>query len=154
MATENPLPQIPSRDDHPVKKLNIIDEVVPIETNKFYANFFLGTQSQPVWTHPYSLQWAKGRGDTWGMAVAHVERNQFAFDDKSPPRYFIGPVGIQNIVLSAAELGEDTVLSTEELKAFSVYANFAPKRGAAPIMSIPCVQVRIIHIHGIGTCAN
>jgi endo-1,3(4)-beta-glucanase len=141
MATDAPPLQISRRDDHLVQKLNIKDADGPLQTNKFYANLFLGEQDMPVWTLPYSLKWAKGRGDTYGMVVSHVEREQFAFDDAhEPPQYFIGPVGIQHIVMSASELGENTVLSTEGLKAFSVNANFAPDAASEPLISFPLVQ--------------
>lgn len=140
MATDAPPQQITSRDDHVVKKLNIVDNDVPISTNKFYANFFLGSQTQSVWTHPYSLSWAKGHGNTYGMAVSHIERSQLAWGPGDTPQYFIAPIGIQHFVFSAAELGSDTVLSTEELTAFSVYANLAPSANADPLITIPCVQ--------------
>jgi endo-1,3(4)-beta-glucanase len=140
IAADAPPQQVQSRDDHVVKKLNIVDKDVPIETNKFYANWFLGSQDFPVWTHPYSLSWAKGTGNTYGMAISHIERTQLAWDTASPPRYFISPVGIQHVVLSAAELQKNTVLSTEALTGFSVYANLAPSAKADPIVSFPCVQ--------------
>jgi endo-1,3(4)-beta-glucanase len=140
MATDAPPKQITSRDDHAVKKLNIIDQDVPIETNKFYANFFLGNQTNTVWTLPYALSWARGYGNTYGMSVSHTERSQLAWGEGDVPRYFIGPVGLQHIVFSAEELGEETALSTEKLTAFSAYANLSPKLGAEPIMSFPCVQ--------------
>ncbi|KAF2640193.1 hypothetical protein P280DRAFT_401658 [Massarina eburnea CBS 473.64] len=141
MASDAPPPQVQSRGDHVVKKLNIVDKDVPIETNKFYANWFLGSQNFPVWSHPYSLTWAKGTGGTYGIAISHVERAQLAWDtDNTPPRYFINPVGIQHVVLSASELQESTVLSTEELTGFSVYANLAPSAAADPIISFPVVQ--------------
>lgn len=140
MASDAPPPQIASRDDHAVKKVGIVDDNVPIETNKFYANLFLGSQGSGVWTHPYSLTWAKGHGNTWGMAVVHVERSQLAWGEGDVPRYFIGPIGLQHIVFSAAELGAQTTLSTESLTAFSAYANLAPSPGADPIISLPCVQ--------------
>ncbi|KAF2742694.1 glycoside hydrolase family 81 protein [Sporormia fimetaria CBS 119925] len=140
MASDAPPPQIPARNDHLVEKLGILDGDVPIETNKFYANFFLGDQDNPVWTHPYSLAWAKGRGETWGIAIAHVEREQFAWGPGEVPRFFSGPIGIQNIVFSAAELGEKTVLTTDSLSAFSVNVNLAPTPEEDPIMSLPCVQ--------------
>lgn len=118
-----------------------MDEDVPTQTNKFYANFFLGSQSFPVWTHPYSLSWTKGAGDSYGMAVSHTERRQFAFGPSADvPQYFISPIGIQHMVLSAAELGGNTVLSVESLKEFSVYANLAPSSTSRVIVSFPCVQ--------------
>lgn len=132
---------IPSRNDHPIQKQNIVDIDVPIQTNKFYANFFLGNQNQSVWTHPYALFWARGRGNSYGMSVSHTERSELTYGpDPSLPQYFIAPVGSLDIVLSAAELREGTVMSFENLKAFSIYANFAPFAGSRNIMSIPVVQ--------------
>lgn len=125
-------------------KNHIDDGDVPIQTNKFYANFFLGSQSNPVWTHPYHLVWAKGAGETrsYGMAISHTVRQQFAFGPPGDPvpRYFVSPIGIHHMVLSAAELGSDTVLSVEDVKAFSVYANLAPSKSRPVVMSLPCVQ--------------
>ncbi|KAF1941738.1 endo-1,3(4)-beta-glucanase 1 precursor [Clathrospora elynae] len=143
IATGVPAPSIPSRGDHVVQKQHIVDGDVPIQTNKFYANFFLGSQGFPVWTHPYSLSWAKGIGGSYGMAISHTTRDRFAFGpDPNNPQYFISPIGIHHIVLSAAELREDTQLSVENLKAFSVYANLRPNNntGSRVLMSIPCVQ--------------
>ena len=140
MESGAPPKQITSRSDHVVKKQNIVDGDVPIQTNKFYANFFLGSQANPVWTLPYSLAWAKGHGNSYGIAVAHTERDQLAWGEGDVPRYFIGPTGLQHIVFSAAELGSQTTLTAEKLTAFSVFANLSPSPGAAPIVSLPCVQ--------------
>ena len=124
-----------------MQKQNILDGNVPIQTNKFYANFFLGGRGQSVWTHPYSLSWAQGRGSTYGMAISHTERSQYAFGpNPASPQYFVSPIGIQHMALSAAELRESTVMNVDNLKAFSVYANFAASPGARTLMSIPVVQ--------------
>ncbi len=112
-----------------------------MQTNKFYANFFLGSQALPVWTHPYVLNWAKGTGGSYGMAIAQNDRSQFAFGpDATSPRYFMAPLGIEHIVLSAAELGAGTSLTVDNAKAFSVDANFAASNGSRPLMTIPCAQ--------------
>lgn len=75
------------------------------------------------------------------MAISHTERSQFAYGpDPSNPQYFISPIGIQNMALSAAELQQGTVMTVESLKAFSVYANFAPTAGSRVVMSVPVVQ--------------
>jgi endo-1,3(4)-beta-glucanase len=145
IATGSPVQSIPFRGGHYVKKEHIVDGDVPIQTNKFYANFFLGGQGNPVWTHPYQLVWAKGVGETgsYGMAISHTERYQFAYGppgNSNNPQYFISPLGINHMVLDAAELGSDTVLSVEELRAFSVYANLAPSKNSRVLMSMPCVQ--------------
>lgn len=112
-------------------------------TNKFYANFFLGGQHQGAWTHPYSVSWSSGDGNakSWGLAAAHVERNQLAYSSGgSPVNYFIGPLGIQSVILSAAELSTSTSLTTDTLEAFSANVNLAPDKGAEPIISFPLVQ--------------
>jgi endo-1,3(4)-beta-glucanase len=145
IATGAPVQVLPFQGGHYVKKEHIVDGNVPIQTNKFYANFFLGGQGNPVWVHPYHLVWAKGVGESgsYGMAISHTERSQLAFgppESGNKPQYFISPIGIHHMALSAEELGPDTVLSVEELKAFSVYANLAPAPNARVVMSMPCVQ--------------
>lgn len=120
----------------------------PVSTNKFYANLFLGTQGQGVWTHPYSLTWSKGGGNlkSWGMAVSHIDANQRAFGPQntqipgSPAQYFINPIGIQSLILSAVELGSSTVLTTDTLQAFSAYANLLPQAGSSSSIRFPLVQ--------------
>jgi endo-1,3(4)-beta-glucanase len=77
------------------------------------------------------------------MAVTHTTRDRFAFDrDTTPPRYFISPIGIQHIVLSAEELQRDTQLTVENLEAFSTYVNLRPNslEGTRILMSLPVVQ--------------
>lgn len=75
------------------------------------------------------------------MTISHTERSQFSYGpDFDRPQYFISPVGIQHMALSAAELREQTVMTVEGLKAFSAYANFAPRPGGRVVMSIPVVQ--------------
>lgn len=75
------------------------------------------------------------------MAISHTERSQFAFGpNPSSPQYFISPIGIQHIALSAAELGQGTAMNVDNLKAFSVFANFAASPGARTLMSVPVVQ--------------
>jgi endo-1,3(4)-beta-glucanase len=146
IAINVPPQNIAFRSDHPAQAVGLVPQNSPLHTNKFYANMFLGTQNSAVWTHPYSISWAKGGGNTrsWGFSVLHIERDRIAYGQaNSPsgaPQYFVNPIGIQAFVLSAAELGNATVLTTDSHKAFSVNANLAPSSGASPIMSAPFVQ--------------
>ncbi|KAF6221390.1 hypothetical protein HO133_002245 [Letharia lupina] len=120
----------------------------PVSTNKFYANLFLGIQSQGVWTHPYSVTWSKGSGNigSWGMAVSHIDANQRADGPQNtalpgaPIQYFINPIGIQSVILSAVELGPSTVLTTSSLKAFSANAILSPQAGSSSNITFPLVQ--------------
>ncbi|CAI7575299.1 unnamed protein product [Penicillium bialowiezense] len=138
---------IKSRDDHPVqnKHANSTD---PIETNKFYAGFFLGTQTNTSFVQPYSLAWSKGDGTlkSWGMGISHVPASMLAFGPKNhkipgdPVSYYINPTGLQHLVFSASELGESTVLKTGQLKAFSANVVIKRSEGSAQQISFPVVQ--------------
>jgi endo-1,3(4)-beta-glucanase len=145
VATDAPPSVIGSRPDHPVPRLGIQPQNSPISTNKFYANFFLGDQTAASWTHPYSVAWAKGGGSSgsWGMSIQHIDANQRVYGpdpSANPVEYFINPIGIQSIVLSATELGGSTTISMDTLTAFSINVNLLPSVGAAPAITFPLVQ--------------
>jgi endo-1,3(4)-beta-glucanase len=145
VATDAPPSVIGSRSDHPVPRLGIQPQQAPISTNKFYANFFLGSQTAGTWTHPYSVTWSKGVGSSqsWGMSVQHIDADQRVYGPNAtanPVEFFINPIGIQSLVLSALELGASTTLSMDTLTAFSVNVNLLPSLGAAPTITFPLVQ--------------
>ncbi|KAI9811238.1 MAG: hypothetical protein M1827_005570 [Pycnora praestabilis] len=140
-------PPINSRPDHPQPRLGII-QTTPIETNKFYANFFLGNQTNAAWTHPYSVSWSRGSGNakSYGLAISQIERSQLAYGPQNPNvtgdpvQYFINPVGIQSMILSATTLGSSTALSMDSLEGFSANLNMLPQVGASPAVKFPLVQ--------------
>lgn len=132
------------RGDHPAPRLGI-QQSSPISTNKFYQNLFLGSQASITVTHPYSVTWVKGGGSTqsWGLAVSHIEASQFAFGPtqaNGASQYFINPIGIQSLILSAAELGSGTTLTTAQATEFSVLAQLRSSGAAAPTIQFPLVQ--------------
>lgn len=141
----NNIPYVPG---HPVPRQGIYDKDGPIQTNKFYFNFFLGSQGFPAFITPYSLFWSKGGGNaqSWGLAVSHVDDEQKVYgpnDDKipgSPASYFINPLGIQSIILSAAEIGPSTVLTTDSLEHMSGTVNLSPALGQPPKVRVPMAQ--------------
>ncbi|KAL5052287.1 hypothetical protein BDW71DRAFT_213102 [Aspergillus fruticulosus] len=143
-----PIPAaITSRNDHPVRK-NGVNSSNPIETNKFHSALFLGTQTNATFTHPYTLAWAKGGGNlsSFGMAISHTELDLLASGPTNsqlpgnPISYYINPIGIQSIVLSATELGRSTVLTAENSKSFSADAVLQPQAGSAQRLTMPIVQ--------------
>ena len=84
IETDSPPAQLTSRGDHPVPREGINNQTGPIETNKFYANLFLGTRLNPAWTHPYSLAWMAGlSNNSWGMSISHFEASDF-YSGSSP----------------------------------------------------------------------
>ncbi|KAH6632996.1 endo-1,3(4)-beta-glucanase 1 precursor [Boeremia exigua] len=140
------LPQIPIGDHHPVPRTGIEDpHSRTLHTNGFYANAFLGGQNQPVWTHPYSVWWGKGAQDvgvlqTWGMNVGCVEEGDVEYGPGEPPKVFSCPRK-QCLVLSAAELGALTRLSTDSHLPFSVNINLGLDGGEGGLrVSFPVVQ--------------
>ncbi|KAK7546334.1 endo-1,3-beta-glucanase Engl1 [Phyllosticta citricarpa] len=145
-ADNAPPNQIPMGPKHPVSPALISDpNSSPHQTNKFYANLFLGNATAPAWTHPYSVWWPKGSGNSksYGLAIAHNERSQLTFGpetDHESVKYYINPAGIQSLVISATELGPSTALTVDSLDAFSVNANFATGNGSKPLLTVPLVQ--------------
>ncbi|QLL31937.1 hypothetical protein HG536_0C01040 [Torulaspora globosa] len=87
---EVPLPPM-ARQDSP-----------PVQTNKFYGNMLLGNQANAVWTHPYSLWYARD-SNFFGMAVSHTTSSQRVYGSGTPPQYFFNPIGIKSFVFSSAE---------------------------------------------------
>src|SRR5215469_5216646 len=112
IASDAPPQQIRSCSDHPVPQLGITKQSGAYETNKFYSNLFLGEQNNAIWSHPYSVAWSRGSGNTnsWGLAISHIERSQLTWASGKPPEYFINPIGIKSVIISAAELGNSTAL--------------------------------------------
>ncbi|KAF2770562.1 endo-1,3-beta-glucanase [Teratosphaeria nubilosa] len=142
-----PPAQITPTGDHPVAPLGIHKQQDRLETNKFYANFFLGDQMAGTWTHPYSVSYGNGSGESssWGLVISHTERDQFgttpaeAGIDAGKIKNFASPVGLQPLVLSAAELGNGTKLTTDSLEAFSVNVNLAAPNGTN-VLTFPLLQ--------------
>ncbi|KAF2003700.1 glycoside hydrolase family 81 protein [Amniculicola lignicola CBS 123094] len=144
---DNILPQIPISRHHPTAKKGIEDDdKTTLQTNKFYANTFLGNQDMPVWTHPYSIWWGKGNTgpgvvQTWGMCIGHVEESELAYGPGDPAQYYINPLRRQTLILSAQEFGPETELTTDSHKPFSVNINLnRNERELEPGMTFPVVQ--------------
>ncbi|KAI0190316.1 glycoside hydrolase family 81 protein [Astrocystis sublimbata] len=145
IATSKPSSVFEEQKDHPVPRLGI-GGPGPFDTNKFYANFFLGNQTSPSYVHPYSLAWSKGQGSTssWGLSISHVDADQRVYGDVQPDtgaaRYYLNPIGIQSLCLSAQELGSDTTLTTDSLSSHSANINLHANKTAKPLISFPLVQ--------------
>ncbi|KAF9879540.1 glycosyl hydrolase family 81 [Colletotrichum karsti] len=113
----------------------------PLQTNKFYANFFANKQDNATWTHPYSVWWSNETNKQGhGLSVSHTDRDDFLYGCGTPVKSFEDPPFQQSIALSARELQNGTILTTDSLTAFSVNVNLATRKGAEPIVSFPLVQ--------------
>ena len=143
--TKAPPSMMKVQKDHPVPRTGIQSQA-PLQTNKFYANFFLGDQRAPTYTFPYSISWAGGKGATnnsWGMVCSHTEAKQRVFGTEKMPgvsSYYINPVGIESMVLSASELGKHTAVSIDSTTAFSARVHLSQDNETPPAISFPIVQ--------------
>lgn len=80
------------------------------------------------------------------MSVSHIEENVLAFGPKNnkvpgdPVGYYINPVGLQHIILSATELDESSTMSVDDPKAFSAHAVLRRSGGSVQEIRFPVVQ--------------
>ncbi|PNY23348.1 endo-1,3(4)-beta-glucanase 2 [Tolypocladium capitatum] len=142
--TKAPPLGIAVRHDHPVPRKGIQSQA-PLQTNKFYSNFFLGDQLGPTYTFPYSVQWAGGKGvsSSWGISCSHIDAHQRVLGPEKhngAASFFLNPVGIQSMVISAKELGVGTTLSTDSITAFSARVCLSKDSTSPPAISFPLVQ--------------
>ncbi|KAK4195210.1 glycosyl hydrolase family 81-domain-containing protein [Triangularia verruculosa] len=145
ISSDPPPGNIPRRNDHPAPRIGIQSNG-PIGTNKFYNNFFLGSQTSPTYLFPYSVSWAKGGGasGTWGMTISHVEANQRVYGERDAnsgaARYYINPIGIHSVCLSAKELGPGTTLTSDSVTDLSALVSLRASANAQPAIQFPLVQ--------------
>lgn len=95
--------------NHPVSRGNILDNpdlavgtnkyVSPphaltswVTKNRFYANPYLGSQTQATWTLPYQLVYTKGGGFN-GVAVNHID-SRLVVCPTNRPAFFIHVYGL------------------------------------------------------------
>lgn len=144
VATAAPPAMIKRRTDHPCPRTGV-QKSGPVQTNKFFSNFFLGDQTGPTYTFPYAVSWSRGKGPaaSWGLAISHTEAKQRVFGPvkhNGAAQYFINPVGIQSMILSARELAKNTVLTVDAVTAFSARVNLKKDAASAPTIKFPLVQ--------------
>lgn len=142
--TSSPPSMFKRVSNHPVPRKGI-SKKGPLQTNKFYTNLFMGNQTSPVFTFPYSLAWARGTGPaaSWGMAISHIDTDKRVFgpvEYNNAAKYYLNPIGIQSIVISAKELGKSTVLTTESADSLYVKAALRKDSRSSPSIIFPITQ--------------
>jgi endo-1,3(4)-beta-glucanase len=130
--------------DHPVPRKGI-GKKGPLQTNKFYTNLFMGNQTSPVFTFPYSLAWAAGTGPaaSWGMAISHIDASKRVFgpvEYNNAAKYYLNPIAIQSMIISATELGKNTVLTTDSGTQLYVKAALRKDKNSSPSIIFPITQ--------------
>ncbi|KAH7019239.1 endo-1,3(4)-beta-glucanase [Ilyonectria destructans] len=144
IGTAAPPSVISKRTDHPVPRLGITKNG-PLQTNKFYSNFFLGDQIQPTFTFPYSVAWAGGTGAaaSWGLAISHIAVSQRTFGPiqyNNAAEFYINPVGIQSMIISCKGLANKTTLSMDSVTPYSARVILRKDSSSQPAIKFPLVQ--------------
>ncbi|KAI1436227.1 glycoside hydrolase family 81 protein [Xylaria sp. CBS 124048] len=145
VSNKKPSSVFEEQKDHPVPRLGI-QGPGPYGTNKFHASFFLGSQSSPAYVHPYALSWSKGQGSasSWGMAISHTDASQRVYGETQPgtgaAKFYLNPIGIQSLCLSALELGSNTALTTDNVNSHTANVHLHVDSKAKPIITFPMVQ--------------
>lgn len=132
IATDAP-PSIFSRQALPLEILDgVSNDGKPFETNKFYANLFLGTQEDPVWTYPYGM--FKYTDSYYGLAISHTTASQYVFgnyDSKGVAEYYFNPTNLASVIFSAQGFTNDTFsMDISEMEAMSVLVTLFNKNNS------------------------
>ncbi|KAF4122840.1 endo-1,3(4)-beta-glucanase, partial [Geosmithia morbida] len=144
IATIAPAAKFKRKTNHPVARKGIINSG-PKDTNKFYTNFFLGNSTSPTYTYPYAVTYLNGDGvaASYGISMTHTEASNFVYGDvqyNNAARYYINPVGVEHMILSATELGRSTVLEMDRTSQFHARILLKKNSAAAPTIYFPIVQ--------------
>lgn len=78
------------------------------------------------------------------MSISHIEASQRVYGDVQPEtgaaKYFLNPIGIQSLCLSASELNSSAALTTDSLNSHSANVNLQVDAKAKPLITFPLVQ--------------
>lgn len=138
ISTKDPS-QIFPKSVHPVPiPPNTISNGRPIPTNKFYGNMMLGDQTNPVWTHPYSI-WLS-RDFYFGMSISYTTSAQRVFSPNNPPQYYFSPTGIKSFTFSAEDFSSPNDMKLEFANINHLSINALLKKSDDQYIMFPLVQ--------------
>lgn len=143
ISTEGP-PSIFSQQVHPLPLPDGVDNGgLPIGTNKFYSNLFLGIQNQMVWTFPYMFWLVDERS---GVGIQHTDASKRGFgvhDERTDETadYFFNPVKIEEWVLSATTFERDSVgMEVTNMRSLSALMTLRETENGDNYLEVPLVQ--------------
>ncbi|KAG2734106.1 hypothetical protein G9P44_003631 [Scheffersomyces stipitis] len=145
ISTSSP-PSVFARQELPLSiPAGINNDGVPIETNKFYANLFLGDQTDQIWSYPYGLFWTKA--DYYGFAIQHTNTSNRVFGSQNTNNvgvdsYYFNPIQVGEMILSSTSFSEsNNYLGVSEMKSMSVSVAISASQGdPTNFIEIPIVQ--------------
>lgn len=121
------------------------NEGVPIETNKFYANLFLGSQTDMIWSYPYGLLWMKNNFYGFGVQHTNISDRQFGSQNTNNygvDSYYFNPTGNAEVIFSSTLLTQsNNFMFVSEMEAMSVNVKLASTSTlGSDYIEIPIVQ--------------
>lgn len=145
ISTDEP-PSVFAREELPLSiPAGVTNEGVPYETNKFFANLFLGDQTDMIWSYPYGMFWKKN--EYYGLAVQHTTKSDRVFgstDTNNPgvDSYYFNPILNGEIIFSATTLSSSSnVMSVSNMESMSALIKLS-ENGDATVnyVEFPVVQ--------------
>ncbi|GME85974.1 unnamed protein product [[Candida] boidinii] len=120
----NSPPTVLTRGELDLEILSGVDnDGIPFETNKFYANLFLGDQTGTSFTYPYSGFLKKD--NYYGYAVAHTDASSHVYGyydgSSTEAQYYTNALKIGQLIFSATSFESSNFnLEVTEMKDMSV----------------------------------
>lgn len=114
----------------------------PIETNKFYTNLMIGTQSSTAFVYPYSL-WQYTSSYGAGLAIQHTTSSQYTYgnyDSDGNSEYLVNPLDIAHCVLSAVSFDSSMTMEVNDMTLSSVKVTLSEGDSTSDYLEIPLVQ--------------
>ncbi|CAH2350714.1 endo-1,3(4)-beta-glucanase 1 [[Candida] railenensis] len=135
-----------TREDLPLELPSGVDnDGVPYGTNKFYANLFLGDQTDMIWSYPYGLYWSKTT--YFGFGVQHTNETNRVHgtqdtNNEDDWSYYYNPILVGEVIISATTLtSSDNYMFVTEGTDMSVLVQLsASSTLGSDYIEVPVVQ--------------
>ena len=136
LSTNPPLSAF-TRRVHSVGLPPKIDTEHSVQTNKFYTNLLIGSQTQPIWTHPYGLRLCKDDNTIYGLGVSYPYEQQKFTNSNSVT---VQDTDFMSFVFSSLDFHskDEMYLSLLNLKHMSVQTQL--KKSPSQFIWFPMVQ--------------
>ncbi|CUM63893.1 uncharacterized protein PRCAT00001481001 [Priceomyces carsonii] len=140
----NEVPKVFSRYELPVSIPMGVAETPKLQTNKYYANLFLGNQSDMIWSYPYGL--SLSNKDYYGFELQHsIPQYRYTgtvnTNNPTVKSYYANPLHTGELIFSADSFTSELFMTLNELNAMSVLVTlYEDQLKRNNFIEIPVVQ--------------
>lgn len=141
ISTDLP-PLVFPRAANPMSIASGVSNDGPIQTNKFYTNLMVGSQSSSAFVYPYSL-WKYSSGQNLGLVVQHTSSNQYSFgnyDSNGNSEFLVNPLGINELFFSSTNFNSGAMMNLDTMTPSSTNVKLVQGSESADYVEIPLVQ--------------